>query len=141
MSSNYTHSPYEDHSDSKYFRWHDSGDLQSVKHLKNIVEIARKLPSMKFWLPTREYGIVKKWKQLGGILPKNLTIRLSAHMVNGPLPSKLAKELGVLVSGVHTKDKLPTNATICEARTRGNVCGPCRACWDKRVFATSYPKH
>ena len=129
------------HDDTKYFRWHDSGDLQSVQHLENIAKIARKLPSVKFWLPTREYQIVKDWLLNGGVRPKNLTIRLSAHMVNGPLPIKLAKELGVRVSGVHTHDQLPTDAKICEARTRGNVCGPCRACWDNRVLAVSYEKH
>ncbi|HWY35212.1 MAG TPA: hypothetical protein VNX68_11240 [Nitrosopumilaceae archaeon] len=141
MSSNYTHSPFENHDDVKYFRWNDSGDLQSVKHLENIVEIAKQLPNIKFWLPTREYGIVQEWVKKGGIKPTNLIIRLSAHMVNGPLPIKLAKELRVKVSGVHTHDNIPTNAKICEARTRGNVCGPCRACWDNRVMAVSYPKH
>ena len=141
MSSNYTHSPNENHDDSKYFRWFDSGDLQSVKHLENKVAIAKRFPRVKFWLPTREYKIVKDWFLNGGIRPKNLIIRLSAHIVNGPLPIKLAKELKVKVSGVHTHDQLPTDVKICEARTRGNVCGPCRACWDNRVLAISYPKH
>jgi len=29
----------------------------------------------------------------------------------------------------------------CEARSRGNACGPCRACWDRRIKNVSYPKH
>ena len=129
------------HNDSKYFRFHDSGDLQSVEHLEKLAEVCRRLPSTKFWLPTREYGIVKDWIAQGYIRPKNLVIRLSAHMINGPLPTKLAKELGVLTSGVHTHDFKP-KAKICEANTRGNMCGPeCRACWDARVPAISYPKH
>ena len=28
----------------KHFRWHDSGDLQSVKHLINIFEVCNKTP-------------------------------------------------------------------------------------------------
>ena len=40
--------------DAKFFRWHDSGDLQSIKHLRLIVNIARLCPDIKFWLPTRE---------------------------------------------------------------------------------------
>src|SRR5271166_1861647 len=40
--------------DGKFFRWHDSGDLQSVEHLSKIAKVARALPSVNFWLPTRE---------------------------------------------------------------------------------------
>ena len=36
-----------------YFRWHDSGDLDSVDHLKAIVAIAEYLPNVSFWLPTK----------------------------------------------------------------------------------------
>ena len=36
------------------FRWHDSGDLQSVQHLKNIFEVCSRTPSTWHWLPTRE---------------------------------------------------------------------------------------
>lgn len=128
------------HDDTRFFRWHDSGDLQSVEHLEKIAEVARRLPNTKFWLPTREYGIVRDWINQGGIRPKNLIIRLSAHMVNGPLPRKLAKELGVLTSGVHTHSFKP-DAVICEAYTRNAMCGPCRKCWDARIPAISYPKH
>ena len=45
---------------SGYFRWHDSGDLQSLTHLENIAEVAKRLPEIKFWLPTREYSIVSE---------------------------------------------------------------------------------
>ena len=35
--------------DERVFRWHDSGDLQSVSHLQAIVEIANLLPDIRFW--------------------------------------------------------------------------------------------
>jgi hypothetical protein len=38
----------------KYFRWHDSGDIQSAWHLKRILEVCKQTPSTKHWLPTRE---------------------------------------------------------------------------------------
>jgi hypothetical protein len=52
---------------SGYFRFFDSGDLQSLKMLEDIVQIAKNLPHIKFWLPTKEYKIVsaffsKTWK-------------------------------------------------------------------------------
>ena len=37
---------------SKYFRWHDSGDIQSIEHLKNIFEVCKATPNTIHWLPT-----------------------------------------------------------------------------------------
>jgi hypothetical protein len=42
----------------KYFRWHDSGDIQSIDHLEKIADVAKRTPNCMHWLPTREYGIV-----------------------------------------------------------------------------------
>ena len=39
---------------SKFFRWHDSGDIQSLKHLAKIFAVARLTPDVNHWLPTRE---------------------------------------------------------------------------------------
>ena len=38
----------------KFFRWHDSGDLQSVQHLINIMEVCKLTPGTMHWLPTQE---------------------------------------------------------------------------------------
>lgn len=119
-----------------YFRWHDSGDLQSVRHLDNIVRVADRLPHVRFWLPTREYGIVSRYVQDGGHIPDNLTIRLSSHMIDGPPPESLARGLGVQVSGVTA-----TPEFTCPSRQYGNTCGPCRACWDKSIFNVTYKQH
>ena len=37
-----------------YFRWHDSGDIQSLAHLEAIARICALTPSVKHWLPTQE---------------------------------------------------------------------------------------
>jgi hypothetical protein len=39
------------------FRWHDSGDVQDLKHLAKIFKVARLTPNIKHWLPTREAWI------------------------------------------------------------------------------------
>jgi uncharacterized membrane protein len=39
---------------SKYFRWHDSGDVQDFKHLAKIFKVASLTPDVKHWMPTRE---------------------------------------------------------------------------------------
>jgi hypothetical protein len=120
----------------EYFRWHDSGDLQGVWHLKNIVEIAERLPKVKFWIPTREYSIVSEFVLSGGVLPPNLTVRLSSHMIDGPAPESVAKRIGAQISGVSS-----TPSFTCPASEQDNKCGSCRACWNPNVFNVTYKKH
>jgi hypothetical protein len=65
---------------SKYFRWHDSGDVQDLKHLAKIFEVARRTPDVQHWMPTRE-AWVKPYLQYA---PDNLVIRFSMPMVDQP---------------------------------------------------------
>jgi len=120
---------------SGFFRWFDSGDLQSIKTLKAIVRIAIALPEIHFWLPTKEYGIVSEYVELFGSFPSNLNVRLSAYMVDKAGPNSLAENLGVTTSEVSS-----TEGT-CPAPTQGNKCGDCRACWNKDVRTVTYRLH
>lgn len=121
---------------SGYFRWHDSGDIQSMAHLEAIVWVAKTLPNIRFWLPTREYGVVRTYLAEHASFPSNLSVRLSAPMVGGAAPMIE----GTSISGVHAKGSKPTAEWFeCGAYTRGGECGACRACWN--VPAVSYPKH
>jgi len=120
---------------SGFFRWHDSGDIQSLEHLAKICEVARLTPNVKHWLPTREFSIVAKYINAGNVMPENLCIRLSALMFDGPSPDAIAKRFGLQVSGA-SKD-----AFTCPASKQGNKCGDCRSCWSKEVFSVSYKKH
>ena len=58
----------------KHFRWHDSGDLQSVHHLKKIFQVCKLTPETMHWLPTQERQFLPLQ---GSSIPKNLIIRLS----------------------------------------------------------------
>lgn len=115
------------------FRWFDSGDLQSIQHLSNIVDVATNCPSCKFWLPTREYVIVSSFIREHGKLPSNLILRLSAHIIDGKAPTALAKRLGVQTSTV------VTSGASCPSKQQGNKCLECRACWSL-VENISYKK-
>ena len=42
----------------KFFRWHDSGDIQSVDHLKKIFEVCEATPDTQHWLPTQERTVL-----------------------------------------------------------------------------------
>jgi len=115
----------------EYFRWHDSGDLQGSWHLANIVEVAKRTPHVNHWLPSREYRMINDYEANGGIIPSNLVIRESAHMVDAPPPVTTRPTSTVVTDGSQT----------CPARSQDNECGTCRACWDPTVKNVSYPKH
>ena len=114
----------------KEHRWFDSGDLQSMEMLLAIVKVARKTPEVNHWLPTKEYKIITKYLKTN-TLPANLIVRVSAPMIDGK-PSLAFKN----TSTVHKNNK--AIGFECKAR---NACGPCRACWDKKVENVSYRKH
>ena len=118
--------------DKGFFRWHDSGDLQSVEHLEKIAEVCRQTPTVKHWLPTREYKIVDDWaKQYDQ--PTNLIIRKSIHMIDGKLP-----KVG-LSSSIHKKNK--PQGTECKAYNQKGQCLDCRLCWNTKVQNISYKYH
>ena len=113
---------------NEFFRWHDSGDLQSLEHLQKIFEVCRRTPNTKHWLPTREAQILKQVTPEE--VPENLIIRFSSHMIDqGPVTA------WPWTSTVVTKDK------TCPAAEQGNACRSCRACWDRGTPNVAYGKH
>lgn len=122
----------------EWFRWHDSGDLQSVDHLANIVRVCNLTPSVRHWLPTREYRTVRDYLAAGGTFPPNLNVRMSAHMVGGTVPTFPGQP--VTVSSVTMGDP-PADAHRCPAPHQKNSCGDCRACWDGTVRLVDYALH
>jgi len=119
-----------------FHRWFDGGDLDSVAMLRAICRVAELTPDIAHWLPTRETWRVRVYLHTGGTIPPNLVLRVSSPMIDdGPLSGWSH------TSTVHHRRTLGTDEVPCEARTRGNVCGPCRACWSPAVKSVSYPKH
>ena len=110
------------------FRWHDSGDVQSLDHLNKIYEVCRLTPSKRHWLPTREAKFLRDINPEA--VPQNLIIRMSSHMINQ----------GPVKSWPHTSTVVQAGKT-CPAQDQGNACGSCRQCWDKTVNNVAYPKH
>jgi hypothetical protein len=39
---------------TKFFRWHDSGDVQDLEHLFKIYKVCAATPTVQHWMPTRE---------------------------------------------------------------------------------------
>ncbi len=112
----------------KYFRWHDSGDIQSIEHLENIFRVCRKTPDTQHWMPTREPQFIKRLNV--NQVPRNLIIRMSSHMIDqGP------------VSFWPWTSTVVTSGKSCPAQEQGNQCKDCRQCWDRSVKNIAYPKH
>ena len=111
----------------KWFRWHDAGDVQSVDHMKKILDVCNQTPDTNHWLPTQE----RKYLPLpGSKIPDNLVIRLSGSKVDGP-PS---------TAWSHTSSVV-TKGASCPAPSQGGKCRTCRACWTKSIKNVSYGKH
>ncbi len=121
-----------------FFRWHDSGDIQSIGHLAMIIQVCHRTPDTKHWLPTKEKKLIKQWLK-SNELPNNLTVRLSAAMVDGQ-PPQVAVDFNRFLSTSTSHSKTPIG-TECEAYKNGNECGDCRKCWDKSVQNISYKLH
>ena len=109
----------------KHFRWHDSGDIQSVDHLKKIFEVCKRTPDTKHWLPTQE----RKYLPMGSY-PDNLVIRLS-NAKNNTTPGQAWTHWSTVVD----------SDGDCPASKQGNQCGTCRRCWSRDVKHVTYPKH
>ena len=116
----------------RYFRWHDSGDLQGVWHLIKIVAGANATPDCLHWLPVREYAFVKQFIAQGGVIPKNLIVRLSAMYVDKAvkIPASLQNNPQITASNVHSTANTAPQGEVCKAPAQGGECGSCRACWD-----------
>jgi hypothetical protein len=138
----------------KYFRWFDSGDIVDVTMLYNIVTIAKMIPDVKFWLPTRETGVLKEYFDTHDTCPENLIIRVSMDFID--------ESIARYATAVH--DKWTEHVTFSTVITKADrhacvqtpkkvgvnkkgqdiiigICGDCRRCWDKKNRVTSYVMH
>ena len=115
----------------KFFRWHDSGDLQSVQHLINIFEVCKLTPDTMHWLPTQE----RKFLPLSqDSIPKNLIIRLS-NAKNDTKPGNAWDHWSTVVTDA-------AELVTCARRpSKAIQCGDCRACWSRDVHEVQYKIH
>jgi hypothetical protein len=113
---------------SKYFRWHDSGDVQDLKHLAKIFEVARRTPDVQHWMPTREAWV----KPYLNRAPANLVIRFSMPMIDQEAAASWPNTSTVVTD---------SQKRTCPAPEQDNACGSCRACWNPNVKNIAYGQH
>lgn len=128
----------------RWFRFHDSGDLQGPWHFDMLLALCGRVPRMRFWLPTLEVRTVAETRGLDG-LPGNLCVRLSTPMIDGspsPMALALAGRPGYTLSKTATRGADVEGWFECPAvKFKRNSCGRCRACWDRGVRGVVYYRH
>ena len=121
----------------RYFRWFDSGDMYELRLALKILEVMRRTPWVKHWMPTRMHKFRKFLAVINEMnaLP-NVVVRLSSDSVQGEI-----------IEGEYTSTIVPyfedatPEMTACDAYERNGKCGSCRACWSKDVKTIAYPAH
>ena len=116
------------------FRWFDSGDVEDERMADNILDVCEATPNKMHWIPTREKKI---WRAVlrRRPLPDNVTLRVSAAMIDGDAP--VGFENTSTVAG-------PQNVVVghlCPAPKQDGKCGSCRACWSRDVKNVTYGQH
>jgi hypothetical protein len=96
----------------------------------DFATVARHVPDVLFWEPTREIETVREALRRIGVFPPNLVVRVSAAMVDGK-PSR----------GFARTSTVVTEGETCPSRDQGGVCGSCRDCWRPDVRNMAYRKH
>lgn len=122
-------------SNSRYFRWFDSGDMYDLKLAKRIYLVMLLTPEVKHWLPTRMHKF-DKFKQVIAdmqALP-NVVVRFSSDSVTGEVIE------GLNTSTIFSGD-VPAGVTECQAYQHEGKCNGCRACYDKDVKVIGYKAH
>ena len=113
---------------TKFFRWHDSGDVQDLEHLFKIYKVCAATPDVQHWMPTRE-----AWtKEYLHAAPKNLIIRFSMPMIDQEAAGGWPNTSTVVT------DKTKAN---CPAPQQGNECKDCRSWWVKSIKNIAYLAH
>lgn len=146
-----------------YVRVHDSGDFFSVPYLMAWVEVAQRLPHVRFWAPSRQW-LLDDWRDAwlpqAAHLAPNLVIRPSALYTDTPAPAYGTFAAG---SGVHADPggevaarrgdgwdwacpvytRMVPDVTVRGGWREAKSCADarCRYCWEQPGGRVSYGFH
>ncbi len=122
--------------DLALFRVHDSGDLFSDAYIGIWVRVAKALPWVRFWIPTREWVRPEQHTALAELaqLP-NVTLRPSAMAIGHEAPNTFGLDAGTTVSVADLEGHY-----TCPSTVKGNPSScaenDCTMCWNPTVPVT-----
>jgi hypothetical protein len=121
----------------RYFRWFDSGDMYALGLAEKILEVMKRTPWCKHWMPTRMHKFPKFAMVLSEMQAlTNVMVRFSSDSVTGDY---LAGTHGSVI--IPTSDDVKEDMKLCKAYDNAGKCSGCRACWDKTIPVIAYPAH
>lgn len=121
----------------RYFRWFDSGDLYDIRLARKVLEVMKRTPWCKHWLPTRMHKfrkfvpVLSEMESLPNVVVRRSSDSITGEVIEGATTSTI----------VSTLEDTPQNATACLAYERDGKCGSCRACWNKETQVIAYIAH
>lgn len=118
------------------FRVHDSGDFFTPAYVAIWTEVCKRLPDVRFWIPTREWYrdhplMMARLRELAAL--PNVALRPSAAVIGDDAPEVEGLDAGTTVA---FHDAPPADHWICPATaTEKKACDDhgCRKCWDPTV--------
>ncbi|HQR46473.1 MAG TPA: hypothetical protein PK598_10730 [Thermoanaerobaculia bacterium] len=127
-----------------HFRLHDSGDFFSPAYVDAWLDVARALPEVSFWAPTRSWAVGGRPRD--DTDPLLLGLRRLAHLANVTVrPSALlVDDDPPTVPGLHAGSAVTTErarATCPKYLRSPPACGECRRCWAEPLKPVVYLKH
>lgn len=111
--------------DTSYFRIHDAGDFFSPRYLQAWIDVAKRIPNVKFWAPTRAWAVKAAMPpEVMSSVPSNLAIRPSALHFRQAAP-QLGEEQPFLAagSGASSFVAVPDDGWNCPAYLHWTVGG------------------
>ena len=120
-----------------HFRWFDSGDLQGVDMLSDIIAVCIRTPHIKHWLATREYRTANYFRDI----PSNLVIRQSHDQIDKLDRDNISEDVHQSVTISDRSTKLTKKQFTCPSLLQDGKCLDCRACWNPKVKTIAYIKH
>lgn len=149
--------------EGRFFRWHDSGDIYNEEHLRALVEIARRCPTVRFWAPTRIWATpwgprtVEEIARTAG-WPPNFALRPSAYYVDEPVPTReqlgegwaagttvfsraVSPEVAAQVDWDCPTYRVEDMTASCRNSERPDGGLGCRACWVHQDAVVNYSLH
>ena len=117
---------------TRYFRWHDSGDLFSPVYAHMVWQVIRQTPDVRHWIPTRAWRA--PWANVLELIASepNATVRPSALHFDEQPP---------VIVGLHAGSGASLSESNCPAPSQGNACGDCRRCWTDKGTVVLYHRH
>lgn len=130
-----------------YFRIHDSGDYFPVAgntfaYFDAWASIARVLPHIKFWSPTRMW-IIPAWRDYmkSAAIPPNLIIRPSALVYGAKAPMIPPLAMGSTSSQHFMKADNHWDCPAYNSPEGSCVGSGCRVCWEHPEIPVNYRVH